>query len=332
MSGCSTRQRNTLWIQPYIAKPAIATRKQSLIQAFSGEYGRHGSSKGGKALARNLSSDERHDKARWLREHVGTKMTAEIAILNRTAIALAADSAVTIGRGEGAKTYLSENKLFEISEKKPIGLMLYNVLDFYGVPWEVLIKDFRQEHGNSACNEVTDWKNIFIKYITDGYCPSEEAQLDQLLFRSRVTLSSLMSEFFDYLRKLPRPSRRRKQKEQFDRAFEDAFAGLIEQKIALARKKRACQEFGDGEFIKEFIQKSKYDLDEMAKTTFPFTLDRNMSSKLAELYFEHWYREVPSDFCTGFVFAGFGDTQKFPALEHYFIRWGYWGQAKILSN
>src|SRR5947199_136081 len=92
-------------------------------------------------------------------------MTAEIAVLNRSAVALAADSAVTIGHGSNAKTYLSENKLFEISETKPVGLMIYNSLDFYGYPWEVLIKDFRTDKGNSACGDVSDWTQCFIDWL-----------------------------------------------------------------------------------------------------------------------------------------------------------------------
>ena len=49
-------------------------------------------------------------------------MTAEIAILNREAVALAADSAVTIGFG--AKIYNSANKLFCLSYLHPIGVMI----------------------------------------------------------------------------------------------------------------------------------------------------------------------------------------------------------------
>src|SRR5262249_41303416 len=99
-------------------------------------------------------------------------MTAEIAVLNRSAVALAADSAVTIGHGTNAKTYTSENKLFEISETKPIGLMIYNSLDFYGYPWEVLIKDFRKAKGKSHCDNVSDWTQCFVDWLDVTHRPS----------------------------------------------------------------------------------------------------------------------------------------------------------------
>jgi ATP-dependent protease HslVU (ClpYQ) peptidase subunit len=39
-------------------------------------------------------------------------MTTEVAIINKEAIALAADSAVTVGISDGTKIYNSANKLF----------------------------------------------------------------------------------------------------------------------------------------------------------------------------------------------------------------------------
>lgn len=56
-------------------------------------------------------------------------MTAEIAILNNTAVALAADSAVTIGDASNRKVYNSINKLFGLSRYQPIGIMVFGHAD-----------------------------------------------------------------------------------------------------------------------------------------------------------------------------------------------------------
>jgi len=61
-------------------------------------------------------------------------MTAEIAIINRSAVTLAADSAVTLTVRGVEKIYNAADKLFEISDTAPIGVMIYNNLDFMGVP------------------------------------------------------------------------------------------------------------------------------------------------------------------------------------------------------
>ncbi len=81
-------------------------------------------------------------------------MTAEIAVMNRFAVALAADSAVTVGQGDSQKVFQTENKLFEVSEHKPVGLMIYSDTEFFDVPWETIIKDFRAKHGSEPCETI----------------------------------------------------------------------------------------------------------------------------------------------------------------------------------
>lgn len=72
-------------------------------------------------------------------------MTAEIAVLNKSAVALAADSAVTIGRGAAAKIYNTVNKIFELSRNRPVGIMVYGRLDFMGMPVETVSKRAAQD-------------------------------------------------------------------------------------------------------------------------------------------------------------------------------------------
>jgi hypothetical protein len=52
-------------------------------------------------------------------------MTAEIGIMNRVAVALAADSAATITIGNITKILNSANKLFSLSKFHPVGIMVY---------------------------------------------------------------------------------------------------------------------------------------------------------------------------------------------------------------
>ena len=54
-------------------------------------------------------------------------MTAEVAVMNRMGIALAADSVVSIyANGVQPKTHDSVAKLFMLSEWYPVGIMVYN--------------------------------------------------------------------------------------------------------------------------------------------------------------------------------------------------------------
>ena len=60
-------------------------------------------------------------------------MTAEIVILNKGAVALAADSAVTFGAGR--KIYNTVNKLVTLSKYRPVGIMIHGGAEFMGIPW-----------------------------------------------------------------------------------------------------------------------------------------------------------------------------------------------------
>jgi hypothetical protein len=64
-------------------------------------------------------------------------MTAELAV------ALAADSKVTIGSGN--KTFDTVNKVFTLSKVHPIGLMILGNAEFMRYPWETIVKLYRSQ-------------------------------------------------------------------------------------------------------------------------------------------------------------------------------------------
>lgn len=94
--------------------------------------------------------------------HMGELMTAEIAIMNKIAIALAADSAGTIG----TKIYNGYNKLFMLSKNFPVGIMIYDNLDFMGIPWEYIIKNYREKLGENSFNKLKGYADDFEKYLS----------------------------------------------------------------------------------------------------------------------------------------------------------------------
>ena len=89
-------------------------------------------------------------------------MTSEVLILTPSAVALAADSAVTIG---GRKTYNGVNKVFMLSNDPPMGIMTYNLSNFSNVPLETIIKEFRKEIKNEELCSVWDFKDKFVEFL-----------------------------------------------------------------------------------------------------------------------------------------------------------------------
>ncbi|WP_304094955.1 hypothetical protein [Methanobrevibacter ruminantium] len=93
-------------------------------------------------------------------------MTSELVILTPSAVALAADSAVTL---DNRKIYNGINKLFMLSNEPPIGIMTYNNTRFLNIPFETIIKEFRLYSNNEKFESLNDFQNglnEYLKFIT----------------------------------------------------------------------------------------------------------------------------------------------------------------------
>ena len=91
-------------------------------------------------------------------------MTAEVAILNKTAVALAADSAITLSAGaDQHKIFDSADKLFELTQGNAIGIMINSDMSFMEAPLPVLIKEYRQSAPRFA--RVKDAGEHFLEYL-----------------------------------------------------------------------------------------------------------------------------------------------------------------------
>lgn len=117
-------------------------------------------------------------------------MTTEVAILNRAAVALAADSAVTV---HNEKTYNSANKLFTLSKYEPVGIMVYGSGSIMSLPWETVIKAYRKKLGETAFDTIQEYGEHFIDFLTK----------DRLLFSDKARsefLHNTCSRLFEQIR------------------------------------------------------------------------------------------------------------------------------------
>ncbi|WP_236179227.1 hypothetical protein [Pseudomonas mosselii] len=96
-------------------------------------------------------------------------MTAEIAIMSRTAVVLAADSATTVTswkNGEIEKRYFKgANKLYELSRQAPVGLMIFGSAGLNTVPWELYIKSFREDLGSEQSDKLQTYSEKFFEFV-----------------------------------------------------------------------------------------------------------------------------------------------------------------------
>lgn len=90
-------------------------------------------------------------------------MSAGICIMNKNAIALAADSAVTIGAH--LAIHNSANKLFALSKVAPVGIIIYSSAELMSIPMEIIIKQYKKDLAQKTFDALTGYVEDFISYL-----------------------------------------------------------------------------------------------------------------------------------------------------------------------
>jgi hypothetical protein len=240
-------------------------------------------------------------------------MTAEVAILNRQAVALAADSAVTINYPGGPKVFNSVSKVFTLSKYAPVGVMVYGVAELTGVPWETIIKTFRQELGVQRFGEVRDYAAKLIDYINNHKLMFSEQQQQQQF------MSSVLRQFRSILRPI-------------DIAIKEELAskGDIKheriRRIAYDTIRRHHEKWMNAEPLQDvpsahastLRRKWRKEIDGLKEFVFgKIPLGRTSSRRLTEIAGKVFSVKLFPDAISGIVVAGFGEDEYFPRLVAY---------------
>ncbi|HCF5472860.1 hypothetical protein IPC97_00705 [Pseudomonas aeruginosa] len=259
-------------------------------------------------------------------------MTAEIAIMSRTAVVLAADSATTVTSwkdGQPERRYFKgANKLFELSRSGPVGIMIYGSAGLQGVPWELPIKAFREALGKEQFDVLQTYPERFFEFVEhNDKLFSAESKSDALLsmvgaaaFRLQLLIAKNLevSEIDDLAGK-----------------------GVAEIEQALAEAENLVDGIAlDDRLTDVDVANAAASTAEAIATEAPTTIDlfiqsadrhhliprfANLLAKLAVKQF-FLYADV-----TGIVFAGYGKEDYFPSLEVYEC-FGFLGERLIFSR
>ncbi|MGB3325286.1 MAG: hypothetical protein WBB05_22085 [Mycolicibacterium fortuitum] len=237
-------------------------------------------------------------------------MTAEAIVMNRSAVALAADSAVTVGGTARAKTFESANKLFELIKGSNIGVMVYSSAEINGTPWETVIKTFRRDHSTFQASHVEDYFDTFRDYLAKHTKLLKPA--DEMVPVMRLS-KWLFGDVFDYL-------------EEYQGRLTTA-AGVVIKKAVREAVAEFCQGWEEhldgkdnipdladraaltyrrsfGDAVKHYAERTFTDL--------PLTAP--LINRLVRLVFTFLTKEVRTPLDSGLVFAGFGTEDYFPKM------------------
>ncbi len=245
-------------------------------------------------------------------------MTAEVSIMNKHGMSLAADSAITSGFDGVPKVYNSANKLFPLSNHHPIGFMVYGAASFMEIPWEVIIKSYRDEVGDKTFDDVQDYFEDFLTFLNrDRRFKNEEIE-DVIVYR---TFSDLLKRIITRV------------ENQIEEAGEEV---SDERKVAKWLEKEVDQQMKG--FLKEdpmieieykpFEQKFFDTIQEIKDEYIDFETSKTFSKRLCRLAYESVKNDFFSRGSTGFVIAGYGEQEIFPHLLNYRLEGFVLGKLK----
>ncbi len=241
-------------------------------------------------------------------------MTSEVALLNKSCIALAADSAATVSywdKGEQKTRYFKgANKIFNLSAVHPVGLMTYASATLQGVPWEVIAKAYRQHTQLKFHDELPSYAEDFFDFVaTNAHMFPIATQEEQ--FRAQIDRVAAKIAY----PVLADPTFRDEADTTKQRAV---YAALFEQRKALVASSKflpGAEQADADSAIARFGGQVKEMLE---ADSWYHPVPRDATAELAQSAILGIYKE---DFTslqgTGLAFAGYGDKEYFPRMVVY---------------
>lgn len=222
-------------------------------------------------------------------------MTAIVGVLNKHAVAIAADSAVTMGNTH--KVINSANKIFTLSKYHPVAVMTYNNAAFMGVPWDIIIKEYRKQLHDKSFPYLSDYIHDFIQFLhlRHFFC-DERTQQEYMIF------------FLDSFINICRNEISREKGITFDKITKD----LLDEKLkeCLLNNKNADR-------CPEFVSYTYDDFKQYASQYISSYAIKNMIEDM-DLLAESFYYYISAKFSiplyTGLVFVGYGEEEIYPSL------------------
>jgi hypothetical protein len=236
-------------------------------------------------------------------------MTAEVAIMNTQGIALAADSAVTLGVG---KTYNSADKLFALSKYHPVGIMMYSSASIMGIEWETIIKNYRDFLGTKSFDTLSEYAGDFINYLSKfPYFTSEQME-DYLKSVCFDVFSRVLSWFLDDLHK-EFDGKENIETPQIDAVFNTALKNI----------KEKMKKIDDEKQIKvdaDYIDSNMESINKMIGIVFEnYQLSKKQTIELGGILKTNFQKCGWTDNSTGIVIAGYGEREIFPVIHDFCV-------------
>jgi hypothetical protein len=236
--------------------------------------------------------------------------------MNRQAVALAADSAVTIETEEGGrKAWQSAIKIFGMSIRHPVGILIYGNADLLGVPWDTVIKGYRDQLGETSFPTISAYADDFVHFVESNrrFFPPD---LQTSWFEAVVAgdFRKIVEEIADRLRRDHPPGTPLTLSD-----IQSVVTGAVDDRLKEREAMDRLPHVTDAD-LERLGRKYAPVITRLRREIFQhLPLTSASSRKLRRLAQVLFGREIFSRSMTGVVVAGFGDDEHFPALDHIAI-------------
>jgi len=235
-------------------------------------------------------------------------MSAGICIMNKNAIAMAADSAVTIG--QHAAIHNSANKLFSLSRYEPVGIIIYANASFMEIPMEIIIKQYKSTLGMQSFSSLEEYVDNFIAYMENNrelfhFDRNEESYVVSVYTNLLIGLrAGYNNRIENEVQKVQRP------------LTEDELSNIAQQALNETLEFICAQEAIGGTNFSEYIRNTYHDkIEAVLSAEFPWLTTEQQNeliTKLCSLYDTKFFRNG----YVGIAIAGYGRKDIFPKMSH----------------
>jgi hypothetical protein len=245
-------------------------------------------------------------------------MTSEIAVMNQRAVALAADSAVTLIDGGMVVVRNDQRKLFNLMDGQPVGLMFFGVADVMGHPWEHLIEHYQKTVRPRGLAHLGDYAQSFAGMLDNLEEFFPRAKQDE---EYRRLLASVFRYIF-HLAQFLRDSADEDAPQQDDLAILDSAIERVWRDYQFnedgsARADLACFPQGFGAKV---ARDYAAQIDELIAYGFAqFGLPKQTLQRLREIAVFCVVKDLFLEDVSGLVFAGFGRDDRYPVVVTCFV-------------
>lgn len=236
-------------------------------------------------------------------------MTCQVAVMNKNGLALATDSAVTLGPQR--KVYHSAEKLFRMSDTEPVAVMTYGNAEMLGIPWGTIIKTYRRKLGERRFDYLDQYAEDFLRYLESS----------NPLFPLDAQVESVRYHTADYWRDMFLREIWKQYGEDTTAWPQEAWSRLSEavaadREIWMRYEKLALLGPGFGDRVLNTYSTTMHELEShlFDGVEVPHEIREGLLNAVKMMYEQDYFCQH----CTsGVVIAGFGEQEAFPKVLHY---------------